>query len=262
MYLAYYDETGDDGFPEYSSPLFVLTSLYIHYQDWKDGYDAIVKFRRQLHKDFGLPVKTELHTKKFILDKNPYNKFKLSIDDRLLIMDLFCDLIAGLPFKIVNVVIHKKKIEIAKYDVLDKAFTYSIQRIENDLSKNNPPKKFIIITDNGRVGKMRYTARKIQNINFIPSKFNPTPYRQEIKHLIEDPLPKDSKESYFIQMTDLVSYIIYVYKMETLKCGKHHNRMPKEINITKMTEWLEKLKGSLNLNAAPLDPYGIVCYPK
>lgn len=28
MYIAYYDESGDDGFPAYSSPLFVLTALY------------------------------------------------------------------------------------------------------------------------------------------------------------------------------------------------------------------------------------------
>ena len=28
MYIAYFDETGDDGFPTYSSELFVLTSIY------------------------------------------------------------------------------------------------------------------------------------------------------------------------------------------------------------------------------------------
>ncbi len=36
MYIAYYDESGDDGYPRYSSPLFVLSVTYLHYLNWKD----------------------------------------------------------------------------------------------------------------------------------------------------------------------------------------------------------------------------------
>ena len=72
MYIAYYDETGDDGYPKYSSPIFILTAVYTHYLDWKQAYEHIQNFRRQLKKDFNFPVKTELHTKYFLLNKNPY----------------------------------------------------------------------------------------------------------------------------------------------------------------------------------------------
>ena len=184
MFIVYYDETGDDGYPKYSSPLFVLTALYLHYLNWKDTYQKIFQFRQHLKTTFGFPVKLEMHTKYFLLNKNPYRTLNFSDEDRILMIDRFCDLISQLEIKIVNVVINKRKIQHADYKVLDRALTYSIQRIENDLSKIGPTKKFMIITDEGRVGKMRCTSRRIQKINFIPSKYSAIPYRQEIKALI------------------------------------------------------------------------------
>ena len=47
MQIAYYDESGDDGFPAYSPPLFVLTVLYLHHLNWKDTYSTILDFRRE-----------------------------------------------------------------------------------------------------------------------------------------------------------------------------------------------------------------------
>lgn len=122
MFIAYYDETGDDGYdgyPKYSSPIFVLTSLYLYYLNWKETYAALHQFRQQLKTDFGIPIKIEFHTKKFILNKNPYRDFNLADNDRILVIDLFCDLMARLEIKIVNVVFNKKAIKTEKYDVLD-----------------------------------------------------------------------------------------------------------------------------------------------
>ncbi len=185
MYIAYYDESGDDGYPKCSSPLFVLSAVYLYYLNQKDIFENISEFRKQLKKDFNIPIKIEFHTKHFILNKNPYRELQISDDDRLLILGLFCELISNLDLKIINVVINKGNISPnTPYNVLDNALKYSIQRIENDLSKIDPAKKFMIITDQGRIGKMRMTARKIQRVNFIPSKYNAKPIRKEIKSLI------------------------------------------------------------------------------
>lgn len=115
MFIAYYDESGDDGFPQYSSPIFVLTSLYIHHADWKETYQEIYKFRKWVKEYFELPIKVELHTKDFLLNKNPYRKFKISDETRIFIIDQFCDLIAQLDLKIINVVINKKAISLSNY---------------------------------------------------------------------------------------------------------------------------------------------------
>jgi hypothetical protein len=145
-------------------------------------------------------------------------------------------------------------------DILDTALTYSVQRIENDLAAD-PQNRFEIITDWGRVGKMRKTTRRVQKINFIPSKFGPNPRRQEIQKLIEDPLPKDSGESYFIQLADLAACVVSFYTVVTQKVGKFPKRMPKAIDDKRVYAWMEMLKPALNLKAAGDDKYGVKFHP-
>jgi hypothetical protein len=144
--------------------------------------------------------------------------------------------------------------------VLDTALTFSVQRIENDLAPR-PENRFMIITDWGRVGKMRKTTRRVQKINFIPSKFGPTPRRQEIQKLIEDPLPKDSSESYFIQLADLSACVVSLYAVISQGVGHLPKRLPAVVNADKVAEWMETLKPSLNLKAAGDNEYGVKFYP-
>jgi hypothetical protein len=118
-----------------------------------------------------------------------------------------------------------------------------------------------VITDPGRVGKMRKTTRKVQRVNFIPSKFGPYAYRKEIERLIEDPLPKDSRESYFIQSADLVTYVVYMRAHFEKQVGSIHGRMPKAVDAAKVEDWMDGLKPCLNLEASGKDPYGVYFHP-
>jgi hypothetical protein len=164
--------------------------------------------------------------------------------------------------RIVNVVIVKARIQSGNYGVLDRALTYSVQRIENDLTKSgNRDARFMIVTDEGRVGKMRKTTRRVQRFNFIPSQYAPYSYRREIKLLIEDPLPKSSAESHSIQLADLVSYVIKLHVSMQLG-GSPPTRMPPEVTVSKISEWMDRLLPSLNVDASAADPFGIVCYPQ
>jgi hypothetical protein len=175
----------------------------------------------------------------------------------------YCSLVGRLQARIVNVAVIKPRITNPSYPVLDTALRYSIQRIENDLDPvQNPMNKFMIITDEGRLGAMRSTSRKMQRMNVIPSKFGPQPYRREIRSMIEDPLPKDSRESYFIQTTDLIAFVVYLYCVGKTGCGRYHGRMPTAVNHSTVTDWLDRMKGSLNLQAAPADSYGVKLHPE
>lgn len=262
MQISYFDESGDDGYPRYSSPHFVLTSVYLHYLNWKNAFDELRQFRRDLRDSYSIPIKWEFHTKYFVLNKKPYRRLQLSDADRISIMDSFCDLIASMDVRLINVAIVKPRIQNPGYEVLDTAVKYLVQRIENDLDPvQNPENKFMIITDPGRVGKMRSTTRRIQRINYIPSKFGGTSYRSEIRSLVEDPLPKDSRESYFIQIADLAAFIVYLYAIIETGHGAFHGRMPSLINASKVHDWLARLSPSLNLQAAGADPYGVKFHP-
>ncbi len=263
MKLCYYDESGDDGFPKYSSPIFVLTSIYLDHLDWKEVNREIYNLKKPLKEEYGFPINLEIHFKEFLLDKDPYRNLKLNNKDRLKITHHICTVISSLKVKIVCIMINKKAILKEDFDVLNIALKYSIQRIENDINKNGcGDSRFIMITDEGRVGKMRKTSRAIQKVNYIPSKYSDASYRNEIKLLIEDPLPKDSKESFLIQTADIVSYIVYLYGLSKLNLGDPPNRIKPFVTQSLVLEWLDKLKSRFNLDAATENEYGIKIFPK
>lgn len=260
MFLAYYDESGDDGYPNTSSPLFTLSVVYQHHLVWKENYETVKKFKQQLAHDFPFPFHEELHSREFILNKKPYHQWNIADADRAHVIDLYCELCAQLDLKIINVVIVKPRFHKPEVNVLDTALTFSVQRIENDLAPS-PQNRFMIITDWGRVGKMRKTTRRVQKINFIPSKFGPTPRRQEIQKLIEDPLPKDSSESYFIQLADLAACVVSLYAVITQHVGHLPKRLPEIVNADRVIQWMEMLKPALNVKAAGDDKYGVKFHP-
>lgn len=262
MRIVYYDEAGDDGFPRYSSPLFVLSAIYMPYLKWKDNLSRLVELRAELRRQYGLPMKFEMHTRQFILNKNPYRKLGISDADRVAIIGDYCDAVATMDWRIVNVCIDKTVIKNKKYPVLEWALKLSVQRIENDIkSTKDPNGRFLIVTDPGRVGAMRRTTRKVQRINYIPSLFRRGAYRQEVERLIEDPLPKDSKDSYFIQTADLVAHIVYLHSLHKKAAGPFGNRVPGEVTAGQVEDWLDRLRPRLNLMATRGDPHGIKYQP-
>lgn len=202
-HIVYFDETGDDGITTSSSEAFILTSLYMPMDSWQKNYDDIKLFRKELRRKYGFHISEEMHTKHFLSDKDPYRVYNWTKDIKRDIVKEFSKIIKKLDVSIVNVIIDKTIIRKPDYPILENALKYNIQRIEND-SKDNW--NYIIITDKGRLAPMRKTARLIRAYNPIPSKFSTSNYNQPIKNLIEDILEKDSKESYFIQLCDFISY--------------------------------------------------------
>lgn len=263
MYIVYFDESGDDGFPLMSSPLFILSAVYLHNSSWKDNYQKLYAFRKKLKATYNLPVKQEFHARKFIQDKHPYHGL-YSNSTRKTILEEYARFIGGLDIKIINVAINKEKITTSAYNVLENAFKYAIQRIENDMKFSFINKQYIIITDEGRVEKMTRTSRSIQRINYIPSHYSGSSYREEIKYLIEDPLPKKSQNSYFIQISDFISYIVNLY-IQRSYCNPVKTwprRVLNVINYGDEIRLLNFIKPVINIKASKYDTYGIVCYPK
>lgn len=260
-YIAYFDETGDDGNNTISSDTFLLTSMYMPTNSWQKNYDIITDLRKKLKQKYGFHIKEEMHTKHFLCDKDPYRRYNWSKEEKQEILKEYTLAISKLDMTIINVMIDKRKIQRPDYKVLENALTYNIQRIEND---SNGRWNYIIITDKGRISPMRKTARRIRAYNPIHSKFSTQIKNQPINNLIEDILEKDSKESYFIQICDFISYFTHLYQ----KCCVEKNLLPNRIANCIDTKFigsvLETLKASckLNLNANKTSIYGIVKYPK
>ena len=74
-YIAYFDETGDDGVTTASSTHFVLTSIYMPASKWQENYNKVKALRKTLRDKYGFHVSEEMHTKYFLTDKNPYRTY-------------------------------------------------------------------------------------------------------------------------------------------------------------------------------------------
>jgi len=260
-YIAYFDETGDDGNKSSSSETFVLTSLCMPAEKWQSNYDIMKSCRQKLKKEFGFHVSQEMHTKHFLTDKSPYREYGWTNEERRIILKQFIAHIAALEVSCVNVIIDKENIKRDNYDILETALKYNIQRIENTSAGEW---NYLLVTDEGRVGPMRKTARSIRAFNPIKSMFTEGSYNKPIKYMVEDIFEKDSKESYFIQICDFISYFVHLY----YKVKVHKKPLPKRVSLLIDEDFLEKTMeyfkehDVFNLKANIGNKFGLVVYPK
>lgn len=260
-YIAYFDETGDDGVTTSSSDHFILTSLYMPAESWQQNFNLMRSLRKELRDKYGFHVTEEMHTKHFLTDKNPYRNYNWSKEEKQEIIKAFTLTIASMDLKIVNVIIDKTKFKDGNYRILENALKYNIQRIEND---SGGEWNYLIITDEGRIAPMRKTARAIRAFNPIQSKYSYGFVNHPITNMIEDILEKNSSESYFIQICDFVSFFIHLY----FKVEYRHEELPKRVLNVIDEEFVKRVlvtlkkSGRLNLKANEANTYGLVIYPK
>lgn len=254
--LVYFDESGDDGIKKYSSETFILTSIYMKDTDWENNFERFKSLRKYLKENYNLPVKEEFHTAHFFTDKNPYRQYQWSNEQRKQILSAYAQIIASLNIKCVNVIIDKNRVKVKDYPILKNALTYNIQRIENDSDW-----KYIIISDKGRIEVMKRTARAIRNFNPISSHFS-SYYNAPIKNLIEDILEKDSNDSYFIQISDFISYVINLYYKYVYLEKELPNRIKSWLTIDNIKKLVDILSPIYNTKASNSNKYGLVIYPK
>jgi hypothetical protein len=253
--LAYFDEAGDDGLN--GSAYFILSNLYMPSSSWQTNFNRMMGLRRSLKDDFGFHVQTEMHTKQFLLNKPPYSSFKWTDDQRLEIIERFITCVGGMDAKSVSVIIDKKNISKLDFPILTTAFKYNIQRVEND---SRGEWNYIIIVDNGRIGPMKKTVRAIRADNPIyprASKKKNTP----IEFMIEDVFDKDSTESAFIQVADMITYFVHLYYNVIVNKNRFPGRINPKVNETFIKKTMNYLKKNwiFNLDASRRK-YGLIVY--
>ena len=125
-YIAYFDETGDDGITTKSSSEFVLSSIYMPSEKWQENYDKFKTFRKELRKWTGLNVLEEIHTMHFLRDRGPYKNFGWSREQKQEILLDYAQAISSLNIKAVNVIIDKTRIANQNYPILERDVTLRI----------------------------------------------------------------------------------------------------------------------------------------
>ena len=208
MYLAYVDESGDDG-PD-GSNTYVLGCVMVDASRWTATFDQMINFRRWVRDQFGVPVRAEIKANYLLHNGGPLRRRPLSEWARFRLYRSCMRLQPKLGVTAFAVVVDKaealEKFEGARV-ASDIAWEYLLQRLERRSSGEGT--EILLQHDEGDITAVRKRTRKARRAGSAGSQFGTGQLRRPFARLLDDPVPRNSEQSYFLQLADLDAYAAF-----------------------------------------------------
>ena len=208
MYLAYVDESGDDG-PR-GSLTYVLACVMVESSAWPAAFDGLIGFRRWVRDRFSIPVRAEIKANYLQRNGGPLRRHPLSEVARFGVYRSHMRIQAKLGLTTFAVVIDKAE-AFKKYPgsrvPSDIAWEYVLQRLERRSS--NERTEVLVQHDEGDATTVRKRVRKARRAGSAGSYFGTGQLRRPFLRLLDDAVPRSSTHSYFIQLADLNAYAAF-----------------------------------------------------
>ena len=242
MFIAYVDESGDAGHNVAITSYFTLSGIILADSNWKIFLEKVKAFRQGLKRDFGLTSKADLRATDLWRSGGDFRELKLPYANQVEIFERTAELLrSSQEIVILNVSINKGSPNLpSTAKVSEIAWTMFLQRYENWLIKRKQ-ELGIVINDEGYDKMLRLLSRKMRVYNPIPSHFGS--YRNiPVVKIIEDPFPRHSQDSYFVQLADMSAYLARLRHDHTpsqAKAGLH--KLYKRIKPRYMLEASKKI---------------------
>lgn len=251
MFLMYVDESGDIGTQNSPTNCFILSALVFHELRWNAIMENLVAFRRHLRTTTGLKLREEIHATHFM--NRPGELRRIKRHERVDILKQCIDWVADQQdINVITVV--AAKTGKTKEQVFDWSWQRLIQRFENTIRYRNfkgpvnPDDRGMLIADRTDDKQLRLLVRRMRRYNPIPNVIGG--YRNlTLDYVIEDPIMRESKDSFLHQIVDVVSYCArQLYEPNTYmkKKGGH--------------KFYERLDTALVKHASKSHPLGIVAF--
>jgi len=198
MLFAYLDESKEQ------NSFFVYSALVVNGDRWPIAFDKVKEFRRRLRAEHGIYMAKELHASEFAAGKG-------QISDRVLDKPTRAEI-----FKQVLTFIATAKefaIMSSVNQFQDRAFERLMNRV-NRTAEARKNHKVLLICDEGEERQVTREIRRMRVHNFIPSNrgfwagIGRTSKNIPLSQFVEDPIFKDSSQSYFIQLVDFCAYAL------------------------------------------------------
>ncbi|WP_154792485.1 DUF3800 domain-containing protein [Occultella kanbiaonis] len=205
-YIAYIDETGDTGNPQLrgASSCYALGCVIIDLDVWPSVFDSLVAFRRQVRTTFGIPLRAELKANYLIRDSGPLRGLGLAPSQRNYIYQTHMQLLSTLPAEAFAVVTDKAKTGWRGKSCFDGTWEMVLQRLERSCSKQG--RTMLLAHDNGENDAVRALVRRARRYLTAGRMEGGGGIQFKADRILEDPVPRTSHHSYFIQLADLVAY--------------------------------------------------------
>jgi hypothetical protein len=172
-----------------------------------DLFEQIIAFRRELRDSFGLYMRTEVKGSELAKGAGPWTALNLSDRQRKYIYARFMRLQAdSRALKTFAVVVDKSKCADAE-EVRAAAWRHALERIRTLAATNQTTA--MLFPDSGQYVWLRRLSRKMRRHAPVGSVRGGTLDRPLLKVLIDDPVERDSQQSYMIQLADLNAYAAY-----------------------------------------------------
>lgn len=225
--IAYVDESGDDG--EKGSKSYALGCVIVDSSQWKATFDQLIGYRRFVRSRFGVPVRAELKANYLLRNGGPLRSRPLSESARFKLYRSHMRLLPKLGISTFAVVIDKKeafeKFKQAR-PVSDIAWEYLLQRLERSFRST----EVLLMHDEGDAETIQKRCRKARRAGTAGSAFGAGLLQAPFVNLLDDAVPKDSRQSYFIQLADLAAYAAF---------RRLYPPPPKPVQIVPSSMWNE-----------------------
>jgi hypothetical protein len=168
MYLAYVDESGDDGVR--GSRSYALDCVLVESSHWAATFDQVIAFRRFVRSRFNTPVRAEIKANYLLRNGGPLRQTPLSERARFGLYRGMMRIQPKLGISTFAVVIDKaeaaEKFEGARASS-DIAWEYLLQRLERSFQGT----EVLIVHDEGDALSVRTNARKARRAGTAGSAF-------------------------------------------------------------------------------------------
>ncbi len=208
MYVAYVDESGDDGTKRGSSLTYALGCVVVESPDLASVFDNFIMFRRYVAASFGVPVRAEIKANYLLRNGGPLRASPLSERARFKLYRAHMRIQDKLGMKAFAVVIDKGEAANrigGRRAASDIAWEFLLQRLERSFRRS----EVLVIHDEGDPLTIRKRARKARRAGIAGSAFGAGILKVPFRNLLDDPVPRDSKQSYFLQLADLNAYAAF-----------------------------------------------------
>lgn len=197
MWFAYLDESKDDG------GFYIYTALVTNGERWRSTFDKVKAFRRKLRDNYGIHMSQELHAWKFAAGKGQIADRPIRKPERAEIFREVMRFIAE----------SKCFVVVSSCNANEQ---YAFERLMNRINRTAESRKqnVLLFFDEGEEAEITRRIRRMRVHNPIPSRFGgwgdtgSVVKSLPLANCVEDPVFKDSKASYFIQLADFCAYAL------------------------------------------------------
>jgi hypothetical protein len=194
--------------------------------DWPNRFDRIIDFRRHLRALFGLPVRAEVKANYLLRNGGPFRGLGLSERARFSIYRQAMRLHPKLGLDTFAVVVNKANHPTRTAD--DIGWEYLLQWLERFSHYND--EVVMVVHDEGNALAVRKLARKARRAGSAGSMIGTGVLKRPFERLLDDPVPRNSTQSYFLQLADLAAYAAF---------RRHYPPPARPVQIVPQSMWDE-----------------------